>query len=747
MEPRTNEQLAAAAKSESLALAEKAKTAKSSIQIRVTDPSKLAGGWSSGMTKFVNWLAGRDGTCPPWSAPLRRADYLESVWRNDSRLSGVIFTMVSRMASLGWAIVGPVKKLRHWYDMLSWADEEGWTQFIKLLFTDYLTTDEGGIIETTRDFYPRGPLASLWNMDARHCIPGPVPLSAMDANGKSTGKIRTWPLIFQDQEKWKGLERGQFFRVASLPTTDQFKRRMGFCFMSRILRYAALADAMLKFQEERVSNLPPEGIATISGLTRPQVEKAMQEYTLQRKQKGQLTWPGVLWLVSNTYGQECKVAFTSFRQVWDSYSDREAQEIFSKVVALDAGIDVSEIWQVEFHGATKAASWLQHKKSLGKGSAEFIVEFERWFSRNTPTDITFRFDTPDDEQDLMHERIRQMKIKNIKELWTPPQGQEEGLITTEQAIEMLATEQVIPNYMSMPSVRTVTDIIKARTGSGQTMGRMHFPSGNIEIDRQYWQLDRTMLTAADLDLEPIDKADPGIDALLDEAPPELATQLIPIVKRWEDINEQLRRVLDQWQRDIVSELEDNPDTLEQDSYWVSWGDHISDALMPAFYQSAFEGGMSVLSQPGLDVSFDRVNQVARQVASETMFDMVNLDGEESIVRSRRELLNQVREDLATEKIAWTDVQAKLTPYFGAGRARLIAVSENTDLWAKAQLRTAKGAGLTMKKSIRADLGRICPTNICNEAAEAGWVPIDEEIVPGFQSPRLHPFCYCFLAFK
>lgn len=743
MENRTDDQIVQMARIESLALAEKASSPRSSIQVRVTNPEKLAGGWSQGMTDFMGFLATQDQGCPPWSSPLRRADYLESVWRKDSRLSGVIFTMVSRMASLGWAIVGPIKKLQKWYDILSWADEDGWTQFIKLFFTDYLTTDEGGILEATRDFYPRGPLQNVWNMDARHCIPGPVTLPVVNAQGKKS-KMKSWPLIFKDQDKWKGMKKGQFYRIASLPTTDQFRRRMGFCFMSRILRYAQLADAMLKFQEERVSNLPPEGIATISGLTRPQVEKAMQEYALQRTQKGQLTWPGVLWLVSNTYGQECKVAFTSFRQVWDSFSDREAQEIFSKVVALDAGIDVSEIWQVEFHGATKAASWLQHKKSLGKGSAEFIVEFERWMGRNTPQDIAFRFDTPDDEQDLMHERIRQMKIKNVKELWTPLQGQEEGLISKEQALEMLATEQVIPSYLTSPSIRTVTDIIKR--DSGMTIGRMHFPSGQIEYERPFWALDQTMLTSADLDLEPIEKNDPGLEALLDEAPPEVATQLIPIVKRWESLNEQLREVLDAWQKDILSEMEDNPDTLANDEYWSDWGDQISDALMPSFYQSALEGGISVLSQPGLDVSFDRVNEVARQVAGETMFDMVNLDGEESIVRSRRKLLDHVREDLAEKKIAWTDVQAKLTPYFGAGRARLIAVSENTDLWAKAQLRTAKGAGLTKKKSVRADIGRVCPTNICNEAAEAGWIGIDEEFVPGYAKPRYHPFCYCLLYF-
>lgn len=739
-----DDELARLAKQESIATAQKATSEKSSIQLRITDPDKLAGGWSSGLTNFINVLAGSEQGCPPWSCPLRRADYLQSVWRKDSRLSGVIFTMVSRMASLGWAIVGPVKKLQKWYDIFSWADEDGWTQFIKLLFTDYLTTDEGGIFETTRDFYPRGALSDVWNLDARRCIPGPVNLPTSKKAGQPA-KNKTWPLIFQDQDVWKGMERGQFHRIASLPTTDQFNRRMGFCFMSRVLRYAALADATLKFQEERVSNLPPEGIATISGLTRPQVENAMKEYSIQRKRKGQLTWPGVLWLVSNAYGQECKVAFTSFRQVWDAFSDREMQEIFCKVVALDAGMDVSEIWQVEFHGATKAASWLQHKKSLGKGSAEFIVDFERWVNRNTPPDIIFRFDTPDDDQDLMHERIRQLKIKNIKELWAPD-ATGERLIDKAQALEMLATEQVVPNHLASPTVRTITDVSKAQTG--MTTGRMIFPEGIVEVDRQYWQLDGAdLLSSTDMDLEPVIRAEPTTEEIFNDLPSELIEQLIPIVKRWESINSQLSRVLNDWQKAIIEELSDDPDALSQDGFWESWGDEIADALLPDFYQSALEGGMTVLSRPGLDITFDEINTIAREVADDIMFDMVKLDGDESIVRARKGVLDNVREDLAQEKIAWTDVEGRLTPWFGAARARIIAISENTDLWARAQLKTAIKAGLQEKRSVRADLARVCPTNICNDAQAAGWVPIDAEIAGGYDLPRYHPNCYCFLQFR
>jgi hypothetical protein len=272
-----------------------------SVQKRVADPAAFSGSFAMQISSFINLLMGHNTTCPAWGTPVRRAAYLEEIWRNDSRISGAIFTMVSQIASLGWQITGPTKDLQRWYDLFSWAEETeysdgGWTEFIKLVFTDYLTTDEGAVFEIEREEYPRGMPKRLWAMDSRRTIPGPIKLK--DKNGQD----KVWGLVFYDQDNYKGLKKGQFHRTCSLPTTDQFRRRMGFCFMSRLLRYALWADGLLRYQEERVGNLPPEGIALVTGMTKTQLENAIKEYKVAKEKHGMKVFPGLLWLVSNVFG-------------------------------------------------------------------------------------------------------------------------------------------------------------------------------------------------------------------------------------------------------------------------------------------------------------------------------------------------------------------------------------------------------------------------------------------------------------
>jgi len=701
-----------------LAVVEKADVR--SVQDRVQDPSSMMGGvvGIQEAYRYMRWFSDVDQQAPMWGTPISRADYLEGVWRSDSRLSGILFTMVSRVASLGWSLVGPAEQLEQWYELFSEADEEGWTQFVKLIYMDYLSTDEGSVMETGRDSYPDGQVRHLWHMDARKTIPGPVPI-----NGK------VYPLIFQDNKEWKALKRGQFYRTCSLPTTDQNGRRLGFCFLSRFLRYARLGDDLLKYQEERVGNAPPEGIVTVTGLTRGQVEQAFAEYEAARQQQGSQLFPGILWFVSNGFGQEANVSWTSFRDVWQSFSEREWLESFFKVAALDAGVDVAELYQVEFHGATKAASWLQHTKARGKGPAEFIVAFERWASRITPKGIRFFFDTPDDEQDLTTEQIKAARIKNAKELWLPgPDG--ERLLEKEQILEMLAEQKVIPARYVTPKEVIATDVIKAM---GETPGIVRWPDGHVEVRRPYWNVGKDLLLA---------RAKALVDGT-QEIDADLARQLVPIIRRWQDLTPLFTQLLQEWEQAILTTMANDPAALAPGSdFWTEWGSKLREQVTDAYIASALAGGRSL----GLEVSFDQLNLIAREVADEQMFKLVKLDGPESVVRSRMQALDDIRQKIASGQLPFSELEPSLQPWFDAARAKKIAVSENTNLWSISADRTAKYANMKYKSSVRADVARSCPSGVCDLNAAAGWISIDQPFPSGHMLPSYHPGCYCLVRY-
>jgi hypothetical protein len=552
-------------------------------------------------------------------------------------------------------------------------------------------------------------------MDARRTVPGPVHI-----------RDKVYPLLFRDQQQWKGLKAGQFFRMPSMPATDQLLRRLGFCFMSRILRYAKLANQLLEYKEEKVDNLPPEGIATITGLTRAQVEGSFAEYELARQQHNSGTFPGILWFVANTYGQEAKVEFTSFRDVWAGFDERTEMEVFMKLCALDAGVDVGEFWQVEFHGATKASSWISHTKARGKGPAEFVVDFERWTNRIMPSAYTFRFDTPDDEEDLTIEKIRAARIKNLKDLWTPVG--EERLITQEQALELAAEWQIIPSRLVNPPVDIATDI---RKSLGRDAGIIRFPDRHIERVRPVWSLDRTMIP--DLPLPVIKQETP-------ELPDEVIEQLPSLMRRWDALDTEFTDMLSEWRRDVLTTLENDPNKLDKVKYWTDWGQRLNDQLIDEFIASAMAG----VNSTGIAIGFDKKNEIARQIAAQSMFDMVKLDGPKSIVATRRKKLQEIKDGLADGTIQWSEVEGKLQPYFDKARARLLAVTENTGIFASAQLATGKEAGLTKKRSVRADAGRPCPTKVCPENEAAGIIGIDENFPSGHKAPSYHPHCYCYI---
>jgi len=684
-----------------------------SVQARIERPEILAqGGWI--MASYADWLRTAHDAAPPWGTPITRPAFLEAVWRADSRLSGVMFSMVSRVAALGWSISGPVKQLERQYEIFAGADLDGWTDFIRPGYIDYLSTDEGFIIETAREWQPDGPLQKIWWMQARTCVPGPVRVGT-----------EIFDLLFMDADgRWKGLKRGQFVRICSMPSADQWRRMLGFCFMSRVLREAALAAEELEFKEERLGNLPPSGIASVTGLTKPQLENALLEFDLKRQEAGSLVFPGVLWLVSNTYGQKAEVSWTSFRSVWEGFDDAAFMQRFMKTLALDAGEDVAEFYQIEAHGATKAQASLQHRKALGKGPAEFMVSWERWVNRQLPKGFYWRFDTPDDEQDKLVEEIRALRIRNAKELWAPD-AKGERLFEREEIREMLAEQQVIPQRYVTPPERLATDVLRELWGCD--VGTMRYPEGVLIRHRRYWDLNSSALPVLKTARERA-----GIEAMISL-----------MRKDWETLTALFTAILARWKRDVLARLEDDPDSLDEDSYWEDWGDSIREQVLGPYQLTAGQGASST----GLDFSFERINDRIRLLAEQQAFALVKLDGDESIVRVTRSKLGKVRARLADGTLAWSDLEDALIPLFGEARAKRIGVTENTALWAQGQLTAAEDAGMVEKSSVRADYGRPCPSGVCIRAEAAGWVPLSAEVVPGYFGPAYHPGCYCFLRFR
>lgn len=204
--------------------------------------------------------------------------------------------------------------------------------------------------------------------------------------------------------------------------------------------------------------------------------------------------------------------------------------------------------------------------------------------------------------------------------------------------------------------------------------------------------------------------------------------------------DKVRAVLDEWRDALVVSLESDAP--------FDWVAYANSEMLPALAASFNLAIQESIKQSGFSVSWTKVNPLVRQLAGQMAFELVNIENPKGIAFPRKNFLDIVRTQLGTGELAWVDLPSRLEEMFGEYRARLIARTETTTLWAKSHKLAATEAGMGYKRSIRAELGRPCPTNVCNDAQAEGWIPIGQDYAAsGTDGPAYHPHCYCFEQFS
>lgn len=347
----------------------------------------------------------RGQVVPAWGDP-KRTQYLRDFAKTEPILIGAIFSMISKMVSSEWKIVGGRNKVARFHDLLINAEDgEGWGYFIDRLVRDYLETDLGGIVELGR--LPGGPVGGLYNVDAQR----------VELTGNTAFPIKYRPeaggvIPFSPDD---------FARIVDMPSPDESKFGLGFCAVSRAHKVARVLLALYNYEEEHLLNLPPQGIATITGLTMDEVQEAFDLYDQMRAANKEMTFKGVLWLAAlDNPLQQVKVDLTPFSTLPEHFNKEVATSLYVFTLALDFGVDVREFWPASQVGATKAEAEVQASKAKTKGPGRLYASIERMINHKVlPPGITFKFVRKDAEEEMARAVLQGVQIKNIKELWLP----------------------------------------------------------------------------------------------------------------------------------------------------------------------------------------------------------------------------------------------------------------------------------------------------------------------------------------
>lgn len=401
---------------------------------------------------FMESLGGRNEAVPRWGNPGRTAR-LRQLVREEPILAGAVATIVSKVAALDWQITGGRNRVSRYHAILGEAEDgAGWPFLLDPWLQDYLTADIGGVIELARDG-ETGPVAGLYHLDAsRLALTGNVlaPLAYSPSDGKGK-QIPLRPLDFS--------------RIVDMRSPDETKRGLGLSAVSRALKASQLLLALYRYEEEQLADLPPQGIAAVTGLTMAELAEAYDLYEAKRRSKEELTFKGVLWLAAQSNPlQQIGVNLTPFSTLPSHWNRTEIVTQYIYVLALDFGVDPREFWPVSQGplGSGKEAE-IQAEKAKGKGFGQLIAKLERAINWDIlPAGLEFAFDLRDSEDDLLRARIQQQIVANIRQLWEPSMTTGSGLISTDEARRILAEQGVLPEWTgALGDVVTETVAAKA----------------------------------------------------------------------------------------------------------------------------------------------------------------------------------------------------------------------------------------------------------------------------------------------
>lgn len=362
--------------------------------------------------------------------------WADDLWKNEPILAGAVYSMEAKMSSMTWRVEGGKNGASKVAHMLARARHLGgndWTGFIAPEAIDFYTQDNGVWIDVVRASEPYGQITDIATIDTRNCV--------------LTGNAAI-PMYYSSstlsQELW--YKPWQFIHFTSMPLPNERTLGLGYCAVSRAARAAKLLMALHDYDAEKLSNLPPEGIASVTGLTDREFRQAIRIWLEERKKNNSLTFPQVLWLIGNNPNAKVSVEISSFSAIPESFDRQTVIQQYVNTLALCFGVDTREFWAVS-SGAlgTAAETEVQHLKARGKGGGEFIALVERHFNAEFPPGVTFAFDTQDIEEDMVAAGVAAAWIEAYFKLAFPGEGND-AIIDGDTYKRLLADRGVLPEW-------------------------------------------------------------------------------------------------------------------------------------------------------------------------------------------------------------------------------------------------------------------------------------------------------------
>jgi hypothetical protein len=373
-----------------------------------------------------------------------RDAWLRRVWKLEPYLSGVINSVVSIDKNRGWTITGGRNQVRRFVSLLHERfffapDLSGWRMSFGGSALSYYTADLGSVTELGRQGKD-GPLDSLYFVDPARC--------------NLTGNFDT-PLKYNPNSRGNNYQpwgRNDYFRVVSMPDTDESLFGLGYCAVSRCIELAKIMIGIYQYDNEMLLNRAPRGLLLLKGITQDQWDEAMTTRVAKLDGDEKRYYGAVHVLATLDPGVEIEAQLTALSQLPAEFDQRTFTDLLMYGYSLAFGYDPREFWPVS-SGAlgTATETEAQHRKAGGKGGLDFTLGFAEKLNDELPNTVQFEFEERDLDGELANATVEQAKADVIMTMY----DKGAGIISQEEA-RILAAERQLINQDWTLNVEDVT---------------------------------------------------------------------------------------------------------------------------------------------------------------------------------------------------------------------------------------------------------------------------------------------------
>ncbi|MDX2140299.1 MAG: hypothetical protein SF123_19590 [Chloroflexota bacterium] len=373
---------------------------------------------------------------PPWTPfPRKRDMALNKFYMGEPQLVGAVYSLTARIKALGIKIEGGRNQKAYAQAMLNDAHlGAGVREFTGSLATDWLTKDNGMFFELIGRGNPSQALTSK--------VTGVAALDPIQC--MRTGDPR-YPVIYTNPTTGEHhkLHHTRVVAAASMRQTQEQARGVGYCAVSRALKWSKYFADVLIYKHERLRGQVP-ALGYGSGFTRKVFEEALQHQSVKDKGDGFAVFQNIPFLLSPGAGNTSSnttLGLLELASLGDSFNFADELNMYMQSMALTFGVDTREFWAATESGATKADATVQHLKARGKGLGDLITTIESAINQALPEGVIFSFEFQDDEQDAQRANIHALHVANFKSL------KQSGIITQKTAENHLVDLGVLKPHL------------------------------------------------------------------------------------------------------------------------------------------------------------------------------------------------------------------------------------------------------------------------------------------------------------